>query len=259
MSENTQTNCLNCEEPYEEGFQFCPHCGQKTNEDLTVGVLFYNTISNYFSFDARFLKSFFPLMFKPGTLAKRFIQGKRLLYLHPAQMYLFISVVFFFLFSFSVRKQVQSLDENLAKTLKKEVVIDTITDQRVKDSIQFAKAEKKRKKDSIETEAARKALRANKMWIGMNDKQIDSLLQTDDFKKGKDNFGTSFSFDEEKIDSLIASGASDAEIYKGMGLNDDDGAFKRRLYKQGLKFYKSRQGGSILPVSYTHLTLPTKA
>lgn len=250
MLKNIATNCLNCEEPLEEGFQFCPNCGQKTNENLTVGVLFYNTISNYFSFDARFLKSFFPLMFKPGTLAKRFIQGKRLLYLHPAQMYLFISVVFFFLFSFSVRKQAQSLDESLAKTLKKEQALDTITDERVKDSIKLSTIEAKRIKDSITTAAARQALRANKIWTGLNDKQIDSLLATDDFKDGKDNIGTSFNFDEEIIDSLISSGATDAEIYKGMGLNDDAGAFKRRLYKQGLKFYKNRKGGSLLQSFY---------
>ena len=100
MLEDTTAKCLNCEEPLEEGFKFCPNCGQKTNEILTVGVLFYNTIANYLSFDARFFKSFFPLMFKPGMLAKCFIQGKRLLYLHPAQMYLFVSVVFFFLLSF---------------------------------------------------------------------------------------------------------------------------------------------------------------
>ncbi len=73
--ESNQINCQNCEQPYKEGFNFCSSCGQKTNEELTIGVLFYNTISNYFSFDARFLKSFIPLMFKPGYLAKKFLEG----------------------------------------------------------------------------------------------------------------------------------------------------------------------------------------
>ncbi len=58
MESNT-TRCKNCEQEHEMGFEFCPHCGQKTNEDLTVGILFYNTISNYFSFDARFLRALF--------------------------------------------------------------------------------------------------------------------------------------------------------------------------------------------------------
>lgn len=31
-----------------------------------------------------------------------------------------------------------------------------------------------------------------------------------------------------------------------MGLNDDAGAFKKKLYSQALKFYKQRSGGSIL-------------
>ncbi|TDI71568.1 MAG: hypothetical protein E2O86_01630, partial [Bacteroidetes bacterium] len=62
--EINNTTCKNCEREFQEGFEFCPHCGQKAKDDLTMGVLFYNTISNYFSFDARFFKSFFPLMFR---------------------------------------------------------------------------------------------------------------------------------------------------------------------------------------------------
>ena len=90
----TIINCKNCEKEFEEGFEFCPHCGQKAKDDLTIGVLFYNTISNYFSFDARFLRSFIPLMFRPGYVARRFVEGKRLQYLHPAQYYLFVSVIY---------------------------------------------------------------------------------------------------------------------------------------------------------------------
>ena len=73
--EENQIICQNCEKQHHKDDNFCPHCGQSTVDDLTIGVLFYNTISNYFSFDARFLKSFLPLMFKPGYLAARFIEG----------------------------------------------------------------------------------------------------------------------------------------------------------------------------------------
>jgi len=122
MSSN-QVNCQNCEQSHKESFEFCPHCGQKTNDELTIGLLFYNTISNYFSFDARFLKSFIPLMLKPGYLAKEFIKGKRLLYLHPTQMYLFISVVFFFIFSFTVREQSSLMNEGLQKAFETEDIL----------------------------------------------------------------------------------------------------------------------------------------
>tara|TARA_R110002096_G_scaffold40505_5_gene110043 strand:+ start:12626 stop:13726 length:1101 start_codon:yes stop_codon:yes gene_type:complete len=242
-----QETCKNCEKQFEDTFQFCPHCGQQAKEDLTVGVLFYNTISNYFSFDARFFKSFLPLMFKPGFLAKRFVEGKRLLYLHPAQLYLFISVVFFFVFSFIQREQVQSLDENLAKTMKKNMVVDTITPQHIKDSFSIVKLQKQKVKDSIARAEIRKALEENKFIHGFSDKQIDSLVNADNFQQ---NGMANFDFNKKSIDSLIEMDASEAIILKEMGLNEDAGAFKRRIYKQGLKFYKSRKGGSILQAFY---------
>jgi hypothetical protein len=239
-----KATCQNCEKPYEVGFQFCPYCGQKTNDELTIGVLFYNTISNYFSFDARFLKSFIPLMFRPGYLAKQFIKGKRLLYLHPAQMYLFVSVIFFFLFSFSISKQADTINRELKKTIDsgEVIVLDTVETKK-QDSI-------KKVKDSIAKFELTKALKDNKFLTGMNDEQIDSIVKQQDFNKGM-----SFDFNEEEIDSLIAADASDEEIYKEMGLNEEDGWFKRKMVEQALKFYKTREGGSILRTFYDTVPL----
>ncbi|NNK26714.1 MAG: DUF3667 domain-containing protein [Flavobacteriaceae bacterium] len=241
MNQSTET-CKNCEQEFDEGFKFCPNCGQQTKDDLTIGLLFYNTIANYFSFDARFLKSFFPLLFKPGSLAKRFIEGKRLLYLHPAQLYLFISVIFFFLNSFGVRKRAQEWNESLAKTLIKET--DTITDQRVKDSILLAKALKKERADSIAKAETRKALMTTSRFTKMTEAEIDSIIASDAFKT-KDSDGLNWSFDEMKIDSLLTAGATDEDIYKAMGMDEDAGFFAKRFFSQVLKFYKNRQGGSL--------------
>ncbi|MBN4047264.1 DUF3667 domain-containing protein, partial [bacterium AH-315-P13] len=213
------TACKNCEENYEEGFEFCPHCGQKTNEDLTVGVLFYNTISNYFSFDARFFKSFIPLMFKPGILAKRFIEGKRLLYLHPAQLYLFISVVFFFLYSFKVRTVSQEID----KVLQKIDIKSTDSTSVLNNTAVF---------DSIAAKKLTESLKENQVFTGMKDEDIqklDSIINTS-ANQDKINKSLSFDFSQKKIDSLIASGASDEVILKEMGMNDDAGFISRKFY-----------------------------
>ena len=40
--------CENCEFPNRIDYNYCPECGHKTNDKLTIGVLFRNTISNYF-------------------------------------------------------------------------------------------------------------------------------------------------------------------------------------------------------------------
>jgi len=238
----TQVNCPNCEKQFEEGFQFCPHCGQKAKDDLTLGVLFYNTISNYFSFDARFFKSFIPLMIQPGYLARRFVEGKRLLYLHPAQMYLFISVVFFFLFSFIARQTTQSVDEAMKRELERsKTVIDSLRNKPL---------------DSAQIAQIMQPLEANKEKLGLKDKEfkeLDSIIKQEATKESKMN--TNFSFSRSEIDSLIEAGASEDEIYKAMGMDDDDGYFTRRLYAQALKFFKNRSGGSILQAFYDSIPI----
>lgn len=227
-----QKDCQNCEQPFDDGFHFCPSCGQKTNEDLTLGILFYNTISNYFSFDARFLKSFLPLMFKPGYLAKRFLEGKRLLYLHPAQMYLFVSVVFFFIFSFTVSdwtKEANILNQRMIRT---QAVNNIIEESQVK-------------LDSTEKEEILSALNENRDVLALsasNLKLTDSVLQT------KKSFAleTLWDFNKAKVDSLITAYADDAVIYKEMGMPDDAGYFTQKIYKTVLNVAKGNGVGSIL-------------
>ena len=230
----TVTNCRNCDKQHDISFQFCPHCGQKTDEELTVGVLFYNTISNYFSFDARFFRSFIPLMFKPGVLASRFIQGKRLLYLHPAQMYLFISVVFFFIISFTIRDVSEKADTALQNKTQNELVSDSsIT---ALDSIQLQKTEK-----------ILDQIKNDQQFLDINDgglKIADSILKRQ--VNNPSNIQTSFWFNEQKVDSLIEVGAPNKEIYKQMGMQRDAGMIQKRLFEQALRFYKDRGAGSII-------------
>jgi len=221
------TTCKNCEREFQKGFEFCPHCGQKAKDDLTMGVLFYNTISNYFSFDARFFKSFFPLMFRPGYLAKRFVMGKRLLYLHPAQYYLFVSVVFFFLFSFQAREYTQKVDQVLKKGFEADSIsaFNTTTNKAL-DSISIAKITKPLKDKGIIT--------------GMDEtelKRLDSIIR--ESANSDDIVNLDLGYDKEKLDSLIAAGAPEAEQLKAMGMDDDAGFFKRRIYTQVLKFQKN--------------------
>jgi len=236
--------CPNCEKEFEEGFEFCPHCGQKAKDELTLKVLFYNTIANYFSFDARFLKSFIPLMFKPGYLAKKFLEGKRLLFLHPAQMYLFISVIFFFLYSFKVRETVQEVDQSFKENAKKEV-IDSIANSKkpVLDSIQFRQAMDRIKDNPVISEMSEEDM-----------KRLDSIIEVGNHRGSTTNI-INFDFNEKKIDSLIAIDAPKEEIYKAMGMGDDAGFFTRKFYAQMLKFYKDKGLGSIIQTFYDSIPL----
>ncbi|WP_136481150.1 DUF3667 domain-containing protein [Cognatitamlana onchidii] len=221
----TKETCKNCNKEFNKKFNYCPYCGQQVNDALTIKVLFYNTISNYFSFDARFLKSFFPLMLKPGYLASRFIEGKRLLYLHPAQMYLFVAVIFFFLFSFVQREQVQNLDAQLEKPL---VAVGTDSNISLDTEIKISTNEVE-KNYSVKPNVLQKEL------------ETTSKSQSD-----KNNSILNFDSNAKKIDSLIAIEAPDNQVFNEMGMSNDASFLEKRVYAQALKLYKSRKGGSIL-------------
>lgn len=228
--EPTLTTCKNCSKEFEEGFEFCPHCGQKAKDELTISVLFYNTISNYFSFDARFFRSFIPLLFRPGYVARQFVLGKRLRYLHPAQYYLFVSVVFFFLFSFKAREYNASVDKALQQGFKSETIfnIDSIPQTNL---------------DSVAKANISEQLEANKELLDLSEKDakaLDSLFANTD-KNNAPN--VTFDYDKEKVDSLITEGAAEPELLKAMGMPDDAGFFKKRFYQQMLKFQKNSGGG----------------
>lgn len=225
--------CNNCIQQFESHFPFCPYCGQKSGDQLTLSVLFNNTISNYFSVDARFFKSFIPLMIKPGHLPKQFISGRRLMYLHPAQMYLFISIVFFFLFSFVSRKQVESLDNAIKKDIEQSHFH--------RDSI------KKASRDIPTAQYSVESVLDNEDHLSTTDqRQVRAI----DSVKGVERSSSSSIFNrkinEMEIDSMIIAGASDEELYKKMGMRADDGYLTKRMYKQILKFFKTKSGGSIL-------------
>lgn len=228
-------HCKNCGASLKEEYKHCPECGQKVQENLTLGVLFNNTISNYFSVDARFFRSFIPLMFRPGYLAKKFVGGKRLTYLHPAQFYLFISVLFFFIFSFSVRKSERQLDAFFQSELEIGDVNDTLDEGKVLDTTDI--------KNILEP------LKVNNVVIGINDeemKALDSVLKSSPTKTSDWSL---LVFKRKKVDSLITARASEETIYEEMGMRKDANKWERKFFTQSLKFYKNR-GGGILGVLY---------
>ena len=231
MSE--KNHCKNCGSELKSFYKHCPECGQKVHDNLTLGVLFSNTISNYFSVDARFFRSFIPLMFRPGYLARKFVEGRRLMYLHPAQYYLFVSVVFFFIFSFNVREY----NAEANKFMKK--------------GFEMEKGEKSLDLNLIDSAGVAniaQELKNNQTVTGINEEEIeilDSIIKEGVNVKSNNNFN--FWYDSKKLDSLIASGASEKEQLAFMGMKEDDGYLRRTFFKQWLKFNK-QEGGDIVQV-----------
>jgi hypothetical protein len=88
--------CLNCEQPISDKDYFCSNCGQVNDTSrLSLKTYFSEYLAGFFSFDNRFLKTVFPLIFKPGKVTKEYVEGKRMRYVNPFQLYINVSIIFF--------------------------------------------------------------------------------------------------------------------------------------------------------------------
>ena len=230
---------FNCDYELTIYHSFCPNCGQKVDDKLSMRVLFHNTIMNYFSVDARFFRSFLPLLTKPGLLAKQYVSGKRLLYLHPAQFYLFASIVFFFLFSVATRSTQQNFDNEMRDSFGKERAITKET-QRFRDSINellVSQAAKMNGTDSLVIQQLAAEIKGEKLQE--NDSIITNAVKNN---KVKGNF-FGFSFDTDVLDSLQVAGATTDEKLKAIGYKETDSWFAKFVGKQIIKFRENRGVG----------------
>ena len=95
--ERKEKNCLSC--GTEVKGRFCNECGQ---ENILTKQSFWALATHFvydiFHFDGKFFDTLKHLLFKPGLVAKEYIEGKRVHYLDPIRMYLFTSAVFFLVF-----------------------------------------------------------------------------------------------------------------------------------------------------------------
>jgi hypothetical protein len=175
-----EKDCLNCGHLVEE--HFCPQCGQ---ENIVVKEnafqMVSHAIADYFHFEHKFFATLKPLLLKPGKLTEAYVAGKRVSFIHPIRLYIFVSIVFF-LVVFSGKSEEPDVNPTASKTNSSKLT------QAQKDSLiavnvkNFNKAMKyvpleKEKKDSIISEIKR----------GI---QNDNEIKTQTWNRGKDlNFG----------------------------------------------------------------------
>jgi len=116
--------CLNCGMPMQGNENFCSYCGQKnTTKSLSFGVFLNNMVSGFFSYDSRFWRTFIPLLTKPGSVSKKFIQGKRVHFVNPFQLYLNVSIVFFIILGISDKL---SGEDSISNVVNLERKVDSI-------------------------------------------------------------------------------------------------------------------------------------
>lgn len=113
--------CSNCFSEVEQ--RFCPNCGQ---ENIETRQSFKHLFTHFFEdlthYDNAFWKTMKYLLFKPSKLTTEYLSGKRLSFVPPVRLYLFISFITFLAPSFlpETDQQISDGKKNETQEEKKE-------------------------------------------------------------------------------------------------------------------------------------------
>lgn len=117
MSENSneQIQCPNCQQFNAIEAKYCQYCGQKTKlRILSVWSMMADFFANLINYDSKTLSSIRGL-FIPGFLTQEYIANRRVSYLAPIRLYIFLMLAFFALLSYQGLDQMSFNDNTTDK------------------------------------------------------------------------------------------------------------------------------------------------
>lgn len=96
LKRHKSETCLNCKFPLRPDDNYCPNCGQENNiRNLKVRYLIVEFFDGLYCFDTKIWNTIKASIIKPGRMTSDYLEGKRVRYVPPLKLYLFISFVFF--------------------------------------------------------------------------------------------------------------------------------------------------------------------
>jgi len=176
--------CLNCRYVVEN--RFCPNCGQEnTDTRKTFYHLFIHFFEDLTHYKNAFWKTIRNLLFKPASLTKEYLSGKRLSYLAPVRLYIFISFITFFLITvfpnseesiihFNETRVAKSVDNNIKK-------LDTFSSK---------KNEIKRNLKNKEIDSILKDTEKGKGFLDLGYKSVKEIDSIQKYGKQKEKLGS---------------------------------------------------------------------
>jgi hypothetical protein len=168
--------CLNCR--YVVDNRFCPNCGQEnTDTRKTFHHLFIHFFEDLTHYENAFWKTIKNLFLKPSSLTKEYLSGKRLSYLAPVRLYIFISFVTFFLIAVFPATEDELVNANQTQTIhvkdKNGALKDSVISAKKIKVSDILKAEEEMQKEKHLTNAQQ-----NESFLNFgydNIKELDSL------------------------------------------------------------------------------------
>lgn len=90
--------CLNCSAPL--AGLYCSQCGQAAHVHRTLSHMFEEVLHGLIHFDTKAWRTLPMLAFRPGTLTRTYVYGRRARYISPLALFLFTIFFMFFVFAF---------------------------------------------------------------------------------------------------------------------------------------------------------------
>ncbi len=116
----SQAKCPNC--GAELVGQYCHGCGQPAHIHRSLGHLFEEALHGLVHFDAKAWRTLPRLAFRPGTLTRDYIEGKRARYISPLALFLFTIFLMFFVFAM-IGPALVKVDPTALNDLKGEIEV----------------------------------------------------------------------------------------------------------------------------------------
>ena len=90
--------CLNCCNPLRPEDNYCPICGQENhNLKIPAAHLALEAIESFIHIDSKLWNTLKATFTKPGKITLDYLEGKRMQYVPPVKLYVFVSFIFFLL------------------------------------------------------------------------------------------------------------------------------------------------------------------
>ena len=267
---DTHGGCANC------GTQlagaYCHQCGQSSHIHRSLWHMIEELLHGIFHFETKSWRTIPALIFKPGQLTRRYIDGQRTRFVSPLALFLFLIFLMFFVLSYTSSgktdgnfSEAQKLGTQTKETITKELAS---TDQKIK-----ALEEKIKKTTDVEA-IADLQVDLSELQTEKNDleKLIKIAATTEDAIKGKAPKGTasaspviSAQVSAEKSDAKIKEKSNDwSEELLKHDIHSDipelDAAIKHALKNPELALYKFKSAFSkfaflLMPISLPFLWL----
>ena len=92
-----ESACLNCGTVLRGSH--CPNCGQAAHVHRTLGAFFHDLLHGVFHFEGKIWRTLPLLAWRPGRLAREYIDGRRASYVSPIALFLFVVFLTFAVFN----------------------------------------------------------------------------------------------------------------------------------------------------------------